>query len=88
MNRRLSALLLSGLGAAALFVVPDSGQREAASVDAAAVDRYIAHLTETVPRPPEATLAEEQPEDPKLAKSAARLDRAEPIVGAVFAVAR
>jgi hypothetical protein len=87
-NRRLSALLLSGLGAAALFAAPNSRQGEAAAVDAAAVDRYIAHLTETVPRPPEATLAKQPSEDPKVAKSAARLDRAEPIVGAVFAVAR
>ena len=81
-------MLLSGLGAALLVALPEGERSRASEVDPAAVERYIARLSETVPRPPTSTLATEPPDDPKLAKSAARLDRAEPIANAVFAVVR
>lgn len=88
MNRRLSALILGTLGATLLVAGPSGERSQASSIDPVAVDRYIARLSETVPRPATAALATEPPEDPKLAKSAARLDRAEPVVGAVLAVVR
>ena len=88
MNRRLSALIIGTLGATLLVATPSGERSEASATDPAAVDRYISRLSETVPRPATAALASEPPEDPKLAKSAARLDRAEPVVGAVFAVVR
>lgn len=81
-------MLVGALGAALLVATPGGERSEAAEVDVAAVDRYITRLSETVPRPPEATIAKDPPADPKLAKSAGRIDRAEPVVGAVFAVAR
>ncbi|HEX9932840.1 MAG TPA: hypothetical protein VGB08_08375 [Allosphingosinicella sp.] len=88
MNRRFSALLLSAIGAGALLAAPGGESREAVAADTAAVDRYIAQLSETVPRPATARLAAPPPEDPKLAKSAAKLDRTEPIAAAVFNIAR
>ena len=88
MNRRLPVLVLGTFAATLLVAAPSGDRSEASAIDPAAVDRYIARLSETVPRPPTAKLATEPPEDPKLAKSAARLDRAEPVVGAVFAVVR
>ena len=88
MNRRLSALILSGVGAGVLLAAPNGERQEAMAADAAAVDRYLAHLSETVPRPAEARLATQEPQDPKLATSAAKFDRAERIAGVVLTVVR
>jgi len=87
-NRRHSALLLSAVGAGLLIAAPGGERSKAVEADVAAVDSYLAHLSATVPRPPATKLAKEPPEDPDLAKRAARLDRAEPIVGAVFSAVR
>jgi hypothetical protein len=89
-NRRYSALILSGLGAGALYAAT-LGQPDAAPppVDPAAVDAYLAGLSETVPPPPATALARvAQAPDNDNAKSAAKLDRAEPMVGAAFSIAR
>ena len=74
------------VGAGLLFATP--GQESEAAADPAAVDLYFAQLAETVPRSPAAELAKPPPEDPKLAKAAARVDRVEPIVGGVLSIAR
>jgi hypothetical protein len=76
----------AGAGALSLAPVPDRG--DAGEGDTRAVEAYLAQLSETVPRPAEAAIRDEAPEDPKLAKRAAKLDRAEPIVRGVFSVAR
>jgi len=81
---------MSGLGAGALYAVTlgQSGTTEP-QVDPAAVDSYLASLSETVPPPPATALAREAPKaDADTAKSAAKLDRAEPMVGAAFSIAR
>lgn len=91
MNRRFSALILSGLGAGGLYAASlDRTQQAAPAADPVAVDRYLAQLSETVPPPVATALARdaEPPRDPKLAKSAAKLDRTEPMVGAAFSVVR
>lgn len=89
MNRRLSAFVLSALGAGALLAAPDGGNRQAVAADAEAVDAYLARLSETVPRPAMARLAETPvPEDPKLAKETARIDRVEPVANAVLSAVR
>ena len=87
MNRRLSALILSAAGAAAVIAIPSGGGTEAAEADPAAVETYLAGLSQTTPRDPAVLIAAE-PQDPKLAKQAGRLDRAEPIIDGVFSVAR
>ena len=73
-------------GGGLLFAAP--GSENEAAADPAAVDLYVAHLSDTVPRSPTAELAKPPPEDSKLAKAAARADRAEPIVGGVLSIAR
>jgi cell wall assembly regulator SMI1 len=91
MNRRFSALILSGLGAGALYSASlDSARDAEPAADPAAVDRYLAQLSETVPPPVATALAREagQPKDPNLTKRAAKLDRAEPMVGAAFSIVR
>lgn len=89
MKRRLSALILSGLGAGALFAAAsDHGDEPPSPVDHAAVDQYIEQLSETLPPHPANARATETPEDPKLAKAAGRLDRVEPMVGAALNVVR
>jgi hypothetical protein len=89
-NRGFSALLLSGLGAGALYaVVAAQPPEQEPSADPAAVDRYLAQLSESVPPPVATKLAREQvPTDPTMAKDIAKADRAEPMVGAAFAVVR
>lgn len=90
-NRRIPALILSGLGAGALFAAT-AGQPEDTSADAdpAVVDRYLAQLSQTVPPPVATKLARrnEAPADPLLQKDVAKADRAEPVVGAAFSVVR
>lgn len=90
-NRRFSALILSGLGAGALYAAA-AGQPAGTRADAdpAVVDRYLAQLSETVPPPVATKLArrDERPADPLLRKDAAKADRAEPVVGAAFSVVR
>ena len=91
MNRRFSALILSGLGAGALYAAtlsPSAPTEQAA--DPAAVDRYLARLSEEVPPPVAAKLARETPppSDRAVAKDVAKADRAEPMVGAAFTVIR
>ena len=85
-------MILSGLGAGALYAAAVSQQPAASerTPDPAAVDRYLAQLSETVPPPVATKLARETPapKDPELAKDAAKADKAEPMVGAAFAVAR
>lgn len=90
MNRRFSALILSGLGAGALYAAAaDRPPETATAVDPAAVDRYLAQLSETVPPPVATALAREtEPQDSALRKDAAKADKAEPVVGAAFAIAR
>lgn len=79
---------MAGLGAAGL-VASSAGERsEAAPVDPAAVDRYLAHLDATVPPSPESAGGTNGPVDPKLAKIGARLDRAKPVIETVFDVVR
>jgi hypothetical protein len=79
--------MLSAAGAAALIALPSGRGTEAAEADPAAVETYLAELSQTTPRDP-AVLAAAEPRDPKLAKKAGRLDRAEPIIDGVFSVAR
>jgi hypothetical protein len=86
-NRRLSALILSAAGAAALIVLPSGRGTEAAEADPAVVETYLAQLSETTPRDP-AVLGTPEPLDPKRAKKAGRLDRAEPIIDGVFSAVR
>ncbi len=91
MNRRFSALILSGLGAGALYAAtatPAAKTEQAA--DPAAVDAYLAQLSETVPPPVATKLAREtrSPSDSDRTKDAAKADKAEPMVGAAFAVVR
>ena len=81
-------MLLGGLGAAILTLTPRGETDDAAAADVAAVDRYLDQLSESTPRPATAPRQSEPPEDPKLAKEAARLDRAEPIVNAVLSSVR
>ncbi|MEA3017092.1 MAG: hypothetical protein QOI38_1814 [Sphingomonadales bacterium] len=76
----------AGAGALSLSPAPDRGG--VGEGDTRAVEAYLAQLSETVPRPAEAAIRSGAPEDPKLAKRAAKLDRAEPIVRTVFSVAR
>ncbi|HEY0013482.1 MAG TPA: hypothetical protein VGB79_11615 [Allosphingosinicella sp.] len=91
MNRRFSALILSGLGAGALYAATMATvQPTDTAADPAAVDAYLAQLSETVPPPVATKLAREAPQSqsPELAKEAAKADRAEPMVGAAFSVVR
>ncbi|HEX8644605.1 MAG TPA: hypothetical protein VF702_11915 [Allosphingosinicella sp.] len=91
MNRRFSAILISGLGAGVLYAASlDSDPGAPAPADPAAVDRYLAQLSETMPPPVATALAREAepPKDPDLVKRAAKLDRAEPMVGAAFSIIR
>lgn len=91
MNRSFSALILSGLGAGAIYAATVTGGQEAeAAADPAAVDRYLATLSETVPPPVATKLARETrpADDPDRAKDAAKADRAEPMVGAALSVVR
>jgi len=90
-NSRFSALILSGLGAGALYAAtlsPAAPAEQAA--DPAAVDRYLAQLSEEVPPPVAAKLAREAqpPRDSERTKELAKADRAEPVVGAAFTVIR
>jgi hypothetical protein len=87
-NRRFSALILAAAGATALGLAPGPDRGDAAESDVRAVEAYLAQLSETVPRPAGTATESEAPDDPKLAKRAAKLDRAEPIVRGVFSVAR
>ena len=91
MNRRFSALILSGLGAGALYsatLSPSTPTEQAA--DPAAVDRYLAQLSEEVPPPVAAKLASETPvpSDSDRTKALAKADRAEPVAAAAFTVIR
>ena len=85
-------MIVSGLGAGALYAAtlsPSVPTEQAA--DPAAVDRYLAQLSETVPPPVATKLAREAapaPADPARAKDLAKADRAEPMVGAAFTVIR
>jgi hypothetical protein len=91
-NRRFSALILSGLGAGALYAAtlsPAAPTEQAA--DPAAVDRYLAQLSEEVPPPVAAKLAKETPppsSDSERTKALAKADRAEPVAAAAFTVIR
>lgn len=76
--------MLSAAGAAALLTMPGGRESEAAAADPAAVETYLAQLSEATPRDPAAP-ATAQPEDPKNAKKA---DRAERILNGVYSVAR
>ena len=92
MNSRFSALILSGLGAGALYaatLAPAAEQTEQAA-DPAAVDQYLAQLAETVPPPVATKLARAAtiPDDRERAKDLAKADKAEPVVGAAFSVIR
>ncbi|HEX8655839.1 MAG TPA: hypothetical protein VF693_11535 [Allosphingosinicella sp.] len=79
---------MAAAGAGALSFAPAPDRGDAGRGDTRAVEAYLAQLSETVPRPAEAAIQREAPNDPKLAKRAAKLDRAEPIVRGVFSVAR
>ncbi len=87
-RRRFSALILCGLGAAAIVAASTGEPTEAAPADPAAVDLYITELERTVPPPTPARLSKDPIEDEKLEKTAQKLDRAEPILGAVISVVR
>lgn len=93
MNRRFSALLLSGLGAGAIYAAIGAvggGGEPAEAPDPAAVDTYLAQLAETVPPPPEAALARDgnKVEDPDVIKAAGRADRVEPVINSAASVIR
>lgn len=91
MNRRFSALILSGLGAGAIYAATATGGEQAEpAADPAAVDRYLATLSETVPPPAATKLARETAQlgDNERAKAMAKADRAEPMVGAALSVVR
>jgi hypothetical protein len=84
-------LILSGLGAGALYaatVSPAEPTEQAA--DPAAVDRYLAQLSEEVPPPAATKLARgsAQLSDSERAKALGKADRAEPMVGAALSVVR
>jgi hypothetical protein len=90
-NRRFSALILSGLGAGALYAATLSpAQTTETTADPAAVDSYLAQLSEAVPPPAAARLADQapRPADPQRAADPAKADRAERMVGAAFSVVR
>jgi hypothetical protein len=79
--------MILGIGGLTAFGIAAFGTSEPANTqpaDPAAVAHYIDRLAETVPPSPAAALAKDPPPDGKLAKTAQRLDRAEPILGAVL----
>ena len=83
-------MLLSALGTGAILAASlDRPPQEPPRVDPAAVDTYLAQLSETMPPPVAATLARETPPpDPALVKRGARLDKVEPVLGAAFSAVR
>ena len=81
MRKPIPLLILSGLGAACLAAFPGGGQSETPP-DRDVVDRYLVQLS---PAPAGAEGSSQGPaESEKLAKTAQKLERAEPMLGAVL----
>ena len=87
MNRSFSLLVLSAVGAGMLAGVGD-GESAPPPPDPQAVDAFLASLAQAAPAPSTGLARAGAAEDRKLAEAAGRLDRAEPIVGALFDVAK
>jgi hypothetical protein len=83
-KRRISALIVGGIAAFAIAAVSSRAPADQPQADDAAVAHYLDRLAETVPPPPAVKIARAAPADGKISKSAQRLDRAEPILGAVL----
>jgi hypothetical protein len=93
-NKSYSVLVLTGLWAAAIVAACTGGDGEApTAADPVAVDRYIARLAAASAEPakPPAPEPQQDAEGPgiKLSKDTVnRIDRSEPMIGAVLTVAR
>lgn len=93
MNKSLSVLILAFLwGAGILAACTGGGDEPAAAVDPAAAERYVASLA-TESAKPEAQVVPDQGDSEagkiKLSKETVqRIDRSEPMIGAVLTVAR
>lgn len=84
MKQRVSILAVTGFAALGIAAAATSEPADTQPADPVAVAQYLDRLAETVPPPPGRELAEEAAPDGKPSKTAQRLDRAEPILGAVL----